>query len=112
MSNWSIHYFNETVQEEILSFPDSLAARYVRLTNLMLIEGAHLGMPYTKAMGNGLFELRLQGKDCIGRVMYCTLINQQIVMLHSFIKKTQKTPKCELDIAIKRMNEVKRRVKP
>jgi len=69
-------------------------------------------MPYTKAMGNGLFELRLQGKDSIGRVMYCTLVNQQIVMLHSFIKKTQKTPKHDLNIAIERMNEVKRHVKP
>jgi len=78
----------------------------------MLIDGANLGMPYTKAMGNGLFELRLQGKDSIGRVMYCTLVNQQIVMLHSFIKKTQKTPKHDLNIAIERMNEVKRHVKP
>ncbi len=110
--NWSISYFNDSVQQEIFSFPNSLKARYIHLTNLMLIDGANLGMPYTKAMGNGLFELRLQGKDCIGRVMYCTLVNQQIVMLHSFIKKTQKTPKHDLNIAIERMNEVKRHVKP
>jgi len=109
--SWSIDYFNEPVLQSILALPESLAARYLQLTDLMRVEGANLGMPYTKAMGNGLFELRLQGKNCIGRVMYCTLINQQIIMLHSFVKKTQKTPKHDLNIAIERMNEVKRHAK-
>ncbi|WP_267284079.1 type II toxin-antitoxin system RelE/ParE family toxin [Acinetobacter pittii] len=41
-------------------------------------------------MSKGLFELRLKSQECIARVMYCTLVGKRIVMLHSFVKKTQK----------------------
>jgi len=69
--------------------------------------GTNLGMPHTKAMGSGLFELRLKGAEGIARVFYCTVIDRKVVMLHSFVKKTDKTPKQDLNLAIKRMNEVK-----
>lgn len=107
--DWSIEYYSEKVQQEILELPEGLQARYIHLTNLMLSEGAHLGEPHTKAIGNGLFELRLKGKEGIARVMYCTVINRKIIMLHSLIKKTQKTPKKELNLAKQRMKEVKER---
>ena len=64
-------------------------------------------MPHTQAMKDGLFELRMKSKEGIGRVFYCTLVNKRIVMLHSFIKKTQKTPPNDLKLAISRMKEVK-----
>ena len=60
----------------------------------------------TRAMGNGLFELRLMGGDGIARVFYCTLTGQRIVMLHCFVKKTGKTPKGELALALRRKQEV------
>ena len=69
--------------------------------------GSNLGPPHTAPMGDGLFELRIHGQDGIARVFFCTKIGRKIIMLHCFIKKTQKTPKRELDIAIKRMKEVK-----
>jgi phage-related protein len=55
----------------------------------------------------GLFELRLKSREGIGRVFYCTLVGQQIVMLHQFVKKTDKTPPKELAVARKRMKEWK-----
>jgi phage-related protein len=58
-------------------------------------------------MGGGLFELRLKSVEGIARVFFCTLVGQRIVMLHSFIKKTQKTPAKELNVAQNRMKEVK-----
>ena len=64
-------------------------------------------MPHTKAIKDGLFELRLKSKEGIGRIFYCTLVNKQIVMLHSFIKKSQKTPFRELKAAVSKMKEVK-----
>ncbi len=106
MSKYKITYYSEKIQLEILELPDTLLARYLILTSVMLDEGANLGMPHTKAMGSGLFELRLKGLEGIARVFYCTIVNKQIVMLHSFIKKTDKTPAKELNIAIKRMKEV------
>lgn len=103
---WNINYYNESVQEDILGLPDTLLARYFKLTDLMKIYGANLGEPHTKAMGDGLFELRLKGKEGIARVFYCTKVGKNIYMLHSFIKKSQKTPPKELKLAEKRMKEV------
>ena len=73
----------------------------------MLEFGSNLGMPHSRAMSDGLFELRVKGQEGIARVFYCTLINKRIVMLHGFIKKSQKTPAKELKIARYRMSEVK-----
>lgn len=73
----------------------------------MAVYGPDLGMPHTRAMGNGLFELRLKAAEGIARVFYCTLVDRKIVMLHQFIKKSDKTPGKELDIARKRMMEMK-----
>ena len=105
--SYSIHYYSTSVQDVILGLPATLQARYIGLTDRMRVAGANLGEPHTKAMGDGLFELRLMGAEGIARVMYCTLSGRRIVMLHGFIKKTQKTPRAELDTAIRRMKEVK-----
>ncbi len=105
--SYSIHYYSVSVQNVLLGLPATLQARYIGLTDRMRVVGANLGEPHTKAMGDGLFELRLMGAEGIARVMYCTLSGRRIVMLHGFIKKTQKTPRAELEIAIRRMKEVK-----
>ncbi len=55
----------------------------------------------------GLFELRLNGVEGIARVFFCTLVGKRIVMLHSFIKKSDKTPPREREIAEARLKEVK-----
>ena len=95
------------MQNEILDFPKGFLARYIRYTDRMEIYGPDLGMPHTRAMGDGLFELRLKSAEGIARVFYCTFIERKIVILHQFIKKTDKTPKRELNIARKRIKEVK-----
>lgn len=105
--DYSISYYSASVQTEILNLPDTLAARYVVLTRRMLALGPNLGEPHTKAFGDGLFELRLKGADGIARVFYGTLVSRRIVILHSFIKKSQKTPRRELEIAERRLKEVK-----
>lgn len=84
-----------------------MAARYIVLTRRVLAIGPNLGEPHTKAMGGGLFELRLKGAQGIARVFYCTLIGKRIVMLHSFVKKSQRTPKQELEVAQSRLKEIK-----
>jgi phage-related protein len=94
------------VQNAVLSLPTGLKARYFRLTDLMIEHGANLGLPHTRAMSDGLFELRCKSNEGIARVFYCTLVGRKIVFLHSFIKKTQKTPRSELLIARTRLKEV------
>ena len=103
---YSIHYYSEDVQADILALPKTLLARYISLTDRMRLTGANLGEPHTKAFGNSLFELRLKGAEGIARVFYCTQINRRIVMLHSFIKKTDKTPITARRIALARLKEI------
>ena len=105
--DYQIEYFSTDLQDQILSLPDTLAARYIVLTRRMVALGANLGEPHTKAMGEGLFELRLKGAEGIARVFYCTIVGKRIFMLHAYVKKTQKTPKADLQLAVNRMKEVK-----
>jgi len=106
--DYTIAYYSEVVQQQILDLPDTLAARYIVLTRRMVSLGPNLGAPHTKAFGSGLFELRLKGAEGTARVFFCTLVGRRIVMLHSFVKKSDKTPLRERAIAEGRMKEVKR----
>jgi phage-related protein len=65
----------------------------------MEVFGPDLGLPHNRTMGEGLFELRLKAAEGITRVFYCTMIGRKIVVLHQFIKKTDKTPLRELETA-------------
>ena len=91
-----------------MTLPVTLQARYIALTDRMLEHGPNLGLPHTDAFGGGLFELRLKGAEGIARVFFCTMVGQEIVMLHSFIKKSAKTPAKELLLAKQRMKEIKK----
>jgi len=81
-------------------------ARFIRYAERLELFGPDLGMPHTRAMGGGLFELRIKAAEGIARVFYCTVIDRRIVILHQFVKKTEKTPPKELEIARRRMKEV------
>ena len=107
--NWSIEYYSSELEDEILSLPDGLLARYLRLTDIMLEFGSNLGMPHTRFIGDGLIELRIKSKEGIARVFYCTMTGRKIIMLHLYTKKSNKIPKKELRIAKDRMEEVLRK---
>ena len=106
--DYTIAYYSDAVQLQILDLPDTLASRYIVLTRRMIALGPNLGEPHTKAFGEGLFELRLKGAEGIARVFFCTLVGQRIVMLHSFVKKSDRTPLRERKVAELRMKEIKR----
>lgn len=103
---WKIKYYNQKLENEILKLPTGLLARYFRLSDLLIEFGSNLGLPHTRKIEKGLFELRVKGKEGIARVFFCTKIGKNIIMLHSFIKKSQKIPKKEIQIARKRKKEV------
>lgn len=104
---WTIEYYSETLQRELLALPAKIQARYIHLTARMSVFGPDLGMPHTRPMGGALFELRLKGAEGIARVFFCTLAGRRIVMLHQFVKKSDKTPRREVDLAYRRMKEFK-----
>lgn len=105
--SWRVTFYSAALEEEVLQLPARFVARFLRYAERMETYGPDLGMPHTRALGEGLFELRLEAAEGIVRVFYCTLVGRRIVMLHQFIKKSQKTPRKELEIAKWRMKEVK-----
>jgi phage-related protein len=105
---WKVTFFNPEVRANIAKLPKGILAKYARLTQLMEAHGPNIGMPHTKHMGKGLIELRIKAIEGIARVFYATIIKNEIVILHSIIKKTQKTPIKDLELAYKRLSEVKK----
>lgn len=64
---WRINYFNQKVESGILNLPAKLLARYLRYADRLEKFGPDLGMPHTRSLGNGLFELRLKASEGIAR---------------------------------------------
>ena len=104
--SWKVTFFDIKVKEETLSFPKGILASFLHITEIIEEFGPTVGKPYTAPMGKGLFEIRAKGKEGIGRSLFCTVKGKEIVILNSFIKKTQKTPMKEIDKARKRMLEL------
>ncbi|AOI59226.1 hypothetical protein WI26_16165 [Burkholderia diffusa] len=105
-NGYEIHFFNARVETAVIALPTTLCARFFALADRMEQYGPNLGEPHTLSMGNGLYEMRLKGAEGIARVFYCAIVDRRIVMLHCFVKKTQKTPRKELKIARQRLKEV------
>jgi phage-related protein len=85
-----------------------IRAMYARITERMEVFGSHLGMPFTRPMGGGLFEIRAKGKEGIGRAFFCTAVGHIILILYAFIKKSQQTTRRDLELARRRLREVRR----
>jgi phage-related protein len=62
--------------------------------------------PHVKHLGGSLWEMRLKGGDGISRALYVTAAGRRIVVVRVFIKKTQKTPNCEIELALTRVKEI------
>ena len=108
MMTWNIEFF-EGVEEDILDMPPKIQARMLRLLELIETHGANLGPPHTEPMGDGLFEIRAKAQEGIGRCLYCYMKGQHIIVLHAFVKKTQKTPKREIEQAKRELADLKER---
>ena len=104
--NWTIEFFDESVEAETFALPPKILAKMLHIFELIEMAGAQLGEPYTKPLNEGLFEVRAKAKEGIGRSIYCYQKGQKIIILHSFVKKDQKTPKRDLEIALKRKKEI------
>jgi phage-related protein len=76
------------------------------LVELLAEHGPNLRLPHSRALGDGLFELRPRGRSGIGRAFCCFVVAQRIVVVHAFIKKSQQTPDKELKLARKRAKEL------
>ena len=103
---WTITFYSEKVEEETLALPAGILANFLRITELIEEFGPNLGRPHTAPLGQGLFEIRAKGQEGISRSVFCTVKNQEIVILMTVVKKANKIPKRQMDTALKRMKEV------
>ncbi len=87
---WKIDYYSSDVQDWVDNMPAGIKSAYARLTELLKEFGVDLRMPHSRPMGSGLFELRPKGREGIARIFYCMLVEKRIIILHGFIKKTEK----------------------
>jgi phage-related protein len=104
-----VYFFSSRVEKDFSNLPLDMQAYYARIINLMeATKSWNIGMPYVRHLVNtDLYEIRLKGKTGISRAIFFTLSRNEIEILHVFIKKDEKTPKKELDLAIKRYKEAK-----
>lgn len=75
---WNVTFYSQRFEAEILALPTGLLARFLRYAERMETFGPDLGMPHTRAMGGGLFELRIKAAEGIARVLYCTVIDRRL----------------------------------
>jgi phage-related protein len=105
---WHVEVLNDTVREEIRALPKDMQARFVRFGELVSQAGLErMREPHVKHLAGKLWEIRLIGRDGIARAIYVTAVGKRIVVVRVFIKKTQKTPQSEIEIAQVRAKEVR-----
>jgi phage-related protein len=105
---WRIEILNETVAAEIAALPEDMQARFLRLSERIAAAGLQsLGEPHVKHLEGKLWELRLTGRAGIARALYVTVIGQRVVVVRVFVKKTQKTPRNEIEIALRRAEGIR-----
>jgi len=108
MSEWIVETLNTEVDQELEILPGDIRGRIVRVCNLLETFGPEqVGMPHIKSLGNKLWEIRASGRDGIARGIYIITTGKRIVILHAFIKKSQKTPSNAITTATQRAKNAK-----
>lgn len=104
---WTVSFVNAAAEAEVKALPLDMQANFARLTDMFRDHGlTAMREPYAKHLSGKLWELRLKGRDGIARSIYVTASGQRVVVLRTFVKKTEKTPPREMAIALARTKEI------
>ena len=105
---WTVDALNETVLAELRGLPNDMRAKLEHITAMIESFGLQkMREPYVKHLDGALWEMRLIGRDGIARAIYVTASGQRVIILRAFRKKTQKTPRSELELARSRAKEIR-----
>jgi phage-related protein len=103
---WTVTLIPEA-EAELLSMPADIRARFLRIADLLESFGPNnVGMPHVRHLDGRLWEMRMKGRDGIARAVYVARTGKQLVVLHVFVKKTQKTPRRALTTARARLERL------
>jgi phage-related protein len=105
---WVVEFADAKVEALLETFPEDIQASFLRIVYLIESKGLEkVREPYVKHLEGSLWEMRMKGRSGIARAAYVTAIDRRVVVVHVFGKKTQKTPRHEIEIALRRAKEVR-----
>lgn len=101
---WTVRYISEAAQDEVEALPSELREKFDRLRDRIEASGLdRLREPHARHVEGKLWELRMSGRDGIARSLYVAQIGQRVMILRTFVKKTQKLPRREIEMALARL---------
>ena len=105
---WTVETLDEVVDAEVEALPEDMRARLARIAQLIEEQGLeHVGEPHVKHVEGRLWEMRLKGRSGISRALYVTAAGRRVVIVRVFVKKTEKTPRREIELALFRAKWVR-----
>ena len=104
---WTVGFVNAAAEAEVRALPPDMIARFLRIGEMIASAGLMaMREPQVKHLDGKLWEMRFSGRDGIARSIYVAASGQRVVVLRTFVKKTEKTPPRELTISLARMKEI------
>jgi phage-related protein len=98
---WTVGFLGDEVRSELEAMPKDIIASFLRISRLIESEGLErIREPYVKHLEGRLWEMRMRGRDGIARAAYVTAVGKRVVVVRVFRKKTQKTPRREIELAL------------
>jgi phage-related protein len=105
MTGWTVDAV-EAALAELAALPPDMRAKFDRIVVMIEGHGLHaMREPYVKHLEDKLWEMRMTGRDGIARAIYFTASGKRVMVARVFAKKTQKTPRAEIEMALRRMKE-------
>ena len=106
--SWTVQFLDAEVESEVAALPEDMQAKLFRIIAMIEQFGlVAMREPYVKHLEKSLWEMRMKGRDGIARAIYVTVSGKRAVVVRVFRKKTQKTPRSELQLALKRAENVR-----
>jgi phage-related protein len=105
---WTVEFLDDDVRAALDALPKDIGASFLRIAEMIQTLGLErMREPYVKHLEGPLWEMRMKGKDGIARAAYVTATGRRVVVVHVFPKKTQKTPRRDIETALRRAKEVR-----
>ena len=104
---WTVETLNKTVDAELHALPHDMRARFARICQLIGEVGLErMDAPHVRHLTGPLWEMRMSGRDGTSRALYVTARGRRVVVVRAFLKKTRRTPKREITLALRRAGEI------
>ncbi len=103
MAGWTVDV-HPLAEAELKALPADMRARFLHIAELLEAFGpAKVGMPHVRPLESKLWEMRMRGRDGIARAVYAAVRGRTLLVLHVFVKKTEKTPRAAIETAKDRL---------